>query len=36
MYAGDGEVVHAPGPGRAVTVTGAGTMPILGVVRPEA
>ncbi|MEU4652414.1 NlpC/P60 family protein [Streptomyces sp. NPDC023723] len=36
MYVGDGKVVHAPRPGRTVTVTGAGTMPILGVVRPEA
>ncbi|MCZ9344917.1 NlpC/P60 family protein, partial [Streptomyces sp. TRM76130] len=36
MYVGDGKVVHAPRPGRTVTVTGAGTMPILGAVRPEA
>ncbi|CAL9491378.1 hypothetical protein SUDANB6_03254 [Streptomyces sp. enrichment culture] len=36
MYVGDGEVVHAPRPGRTITVTGAGTMPILGVVRPDA
>ncbi|GGS58688.1 NlpC/P60 family protein [Streptomyces griseoviridis] len=36
MYVGDGKVVHAPRPGRSVTITGAGTMPILGVVRPEA
>ncbi|MBT2413960.1 C40 family peptidase [Streptomyces sp. ISL-12] len=34
MYVGDGKVVHAPRPGRTVTVAGAGTMPILGVVRP--
>jgi peptidoglycan DL-endopeptidase CwlO len=34
MYVGDGTVVHAPRPGRSVTTTGAGTMPILGVVRP--
>ncbi|MDH6628493.1 cell wall-associated NlpC family hydrolase [Streptomyces sp. LBL] len=36
MYIGNGAVVHAPRPGRTVTVTGAGTMPILGVVRPGA
>ncbi|MEU6808962.1 NlpC/P60 family protein [Streptomyces sp. NPDC046831] len=36
MYIGDGAVVHAPRPGRTVTVAGAGTMPILGVVRPDA
>ncbi|MFI6936564.1 NlpC/P60 family protein [Streptomyces sp. NPDC050287] len=36
MYLGDGAVVHAPRPGRTVTVTGAGSMPILGVVRPGA
>ncbi|MFI5676484.1 C40 family peptidase [Streptomyces cellulosae] len=36
MYIGDGAVVHAPRPGRTVTVTGAGSMPILGVVRPGA
>lgn len=35
MYLGDGAIVHAPRPGRQVTVTGAGTMPILGVVRPD-
>ncbi|MFF9816703.1 NlpC/P60 family protein [Streptomyces sp. NPDC014006] len=35
MYVGDGTVVHAPRPGRTVTLTGAGTMPILGVVRPD-
>lgn len=35
MYVGDGSVVHAPRPGRPVTLAGAGTMPILGVVRPE-
>ncbi|MBB4892048.1 cell wall-associated NlpC family hydrolase [Streptomyces olivoverticillatus] len=34
MYVGDGRIVHAPRPGRQVTLTGAGTMPILGVVRP--
>ncbi|MFF0780670.1 NlpC/P60 family protein [Streptomyces sp. NPDC003720] len=36
MYAGDGKIIHAPRPGRTVTVAGAGTMPILGVVRPDA
>ncbi|MGW7577923.1 NlpC/P60 family protein [Streptomyces sp. NPDC054765] len=35
MYLGQGAIVHAPRPGRQVTVTGAGTMPILGVVRPD-
>ncbi|MCX5397952.1 NlpC/P60 family protein [Streptomyces sp. NBC_00102] len=36
MYIGDGMVVHAPRPGRNVTLTGAGSMEILGVVRPDA
>ncbi|MFJ6844549.1 NlpC/P60 family protein [Streptomyces griseoluteus] len=36
MYVGDGKIIHAPRPGRTVTVAGAGTMPILGVVRPDA
>ncbi|MGW2281464.1 NlpC/P60 family protein [Streptomyces sp. NPDC001770] len=36
MYVGDGMVVHAPRPGRNVTLTGAGSMEILGVVRPDA
>ncbi|WP_411093248.1 NlpC/P60 family protein [Streptomyces sp. 049-1] len=35
MYVGDGSMVHAPRPGRAITIAGAGTMPILGVVRPD-
>ncbi|MFE3599885.1 C40 family peptidase [Streptomyces sp. NPDC059142] len=35
MYLGDGKIVHAPRPGRNVTVTGAGSMRILGVVRPD-
>ncbi len=35
MYLGDGSMVHAPRPGRDVTVAGAGSMPILGVVRPD-
>ncbi|SDC90090.1 C40 family peptidase [Streptomyces prasinopilosus] len=34
MYLGDGAMVHAPRPGRTVTTAGAGSMPILGVVRP--
>ncbi|MEU6392872.1 NlpC/P60 family protein [Streptomyces sp. NPDC046939] len=36
MYIGDGSIVHAPRPGRDVTVAGAGSMEILGVVRPDA
>ncbi|MFJ4692771.1 NlpC/P60 family protein [Streptomyces sp. NPDC088766] len=36
MYVGDGMIVHAPRPGRTVTLAGAGSMPILGVVRPDA
>ncbi|MET9292135.1 NlpC/P60 family protein [Streptomyces sp. NPDC003077] len=36
LYVGDGEMVHAPRPGRQVTLAGAGSMPILGVVRPDA
>lgn len=36
MYVGDGTIIHAPRPGRTVTPAGAGTMPILGVVRPDA
>ena len=35
MYIGDGAIVHAPRPGRNVTITGAGSMAILGVVRPD-
>jgi cell wall-associated NlpC family hydrolase len=35
IYVGDGLIIHAPRPGRSVTVAGAGTMPILGVVRPD-
>jgi cell wall-associated NlpC family hydrolase len=34
MYIGDGAIIHAPRPGRTVTIAGAGSMPILGVVRP--
>ncbi|MGX2995554.1 NlpC/P60 family protein [Streptomyces sp. JNUCC 64] len=36
MYIGDGSIIHSPRPGRTVTVAGAGSMPILGVVRPDA
>ncbi|MFI0822133.1 NlpC/P60 family protein [Streptomyces sp. NPDC021098] len=36
IYVGDGAIVHAPRPGRQVTLAGAGSMPILGVVRPDA
>ncbi|MEU0335721.1 NlpC/P60 family protein [Streptomyces sp. NPDC006193] len=36
MYIGDGRIIHAPRPGRTVTVAGAGSMPVLGVVRPDA
>ncbi|MER5771820.1 NlpC/P60 family protein [Streptomyces sp. NPDC001985] len=36
MYTGGGSIVHAPRPGRDVTVAGAGSMKILGVVRPSA
>jgi cell wall-associated NlpC family hydrolase len=36
MYIGDGAIIHAPRPGRWVTIAGAGSMPILGVVRPDA
>ncbi|MEV7426972.1 NlpC/P60 family protein [Streptomyces sp. NPDC091212] len=35
MYVGDGQIVHAPRPGRNVTLAGAGSMVILGVVRPD-
>ncbi|MFD7548593.1 NlpC/P60 family protein [Streptomyces sp. NPDC059816] len=35
LYIGDGSIIHSPRPGRSVTVAGAGSMPILGVVRPE-
>lgn len=35
MYIGDGAIVHAPRPGRDVTLAGAGSMEILGVVRPD-
>ncbi|QGV79869.1 C40 family peptidase [Streptomyces ficellus] len=35
LYIGDGAIIHAPRPGRDVTVAGAGSMAILGVVRPD-
>lgn len=35
MYVGDGSIIHAPRPGRDVTTAGAGSMEILGVVRPD-
>ncbi|MFD4507211.1 NlpC/P60 family protein [Streptomyces sp. NPDC058457] len=34
MYIGDGQIVHAPRPGRTVTTAPAASMPVLGVVRP--
>ncbi|MDV9187200.1 C40 family peptidase [Streptomyces sp. SR27] len=34
VYVGNGAIVHAPRPGRNVTIAGAGSMEILGVVRP--
>ncbi|MFI6639643.1 NlpC/P60 family protein [Streptomyces sp. NPDC050504] len=34
MYIGSGSIIHSPRPGRNVTVAGAGSMAILGVVRP--
>ncbi|MER5730959.1 NlpC/P60 family protein [Streptomyces sp. NPDC002138] len=36
MYIGDGAMVHAPRPGRTITIAGAGSMPIKAVVRPDA
>ncbi|WP_030906781.1 C40 family peptidase [Streptomyces sp. NRRL F-5126] len=36
MYAGGGEIIQAPRPGKDVMVSKAGTMPVLGVVRPDA
>jgi peptidoglycan DL-endopeptidase CwlO len=35
MYVGGGRIVEAPRPGEDVKLAGAGTMPILGVVRPD-
>ncbi|WP_345259333.1 C40 family peptidase [Streptomyces hundungensis] len=34
MYIGGGQIVHAPRPGRTITIAPAASMPILGVVRP--
>ncbi|MET7695874.1 NlpC/P60 family protein [Streptomyces sp. NPDC005483] len=34
IYIGHGKIVHAPRPGRTVTIAPAASMPILGVVRP--
>ncbi|MFF7354447.1 MULTISPECIES: C40 family peptidase [Streptomyces] len=36
LYIGDGAIIQAPRPGRTITVAGAGSMPILGIVRPDA
>ncbi|QCD59085.1 C40 family peptidase [Streptomyces hawaiiensis] len=36
LYIGDGRMIHAPRPGRRVTEAPAGSMEILGVVRPDA
>jgi cell wall-associated NlpC family hydrolase len=36
LYLGNGSIVHAPRPNRKVSIAGAGTMQILGVVRPDA
>ncbi|MEV5874083.1 NlpC/P60 family protein [Streptomyces sp. NPDC052101] len=36
IYIGDGAIIQAPRPGRTVTIAGAGSMQILGVVRPDA
>lgn len=35
MYIGGGSIIHAPRPGRDITVADAGSMYILGVVRPD-
>lgn len=35
MYVGDGEMIHAPRTGRQITVAGAGSLLIKGVVRPD-
>ncbi|MFC7221317.1 NlpC/P60 family protein [Streptomyces polyrhachis] len=36
LYIGDGRMLHAPRTGRQITIEGAGSLPILGVVRPDA
>jgi peptidoglycan DL-endopeptidase CwlO len=35
LYVGDGEIIQAPHPGADVELSAAGSMPILGVVRPD-
>ncbi|MFJ4434940.1 NlpC/P60 family protein [Streptomyces sp. NPDC088923] len=35
IYVGKGNIIHAPRPGRSVTVAGVGSMQILGAVRPD-
>ncbi|NEA44405.1 C40 family peptidase [Streptomyces sp. SID11385] len=35
IYIGKGDIIHAPRPGRSVTVAGVGSMQILGAVRPD-
>ncbi|WP_405637190.1 NlpC/P60 family protein [Streptomyces sp. NBC_01178] len=35
MYIGNGSIIHAPRPGRNITVADAGSMFVLGVVRPD-
>ncbi|WP_432091407.1 NlpC/P60 family protein [Streptomyces sp. NRRL F-5630] len=35
IYIGKGDIIHAPRPGRSVTVAGVGSMHILGAVRPD-
>ncbi|MEU6443060.1 NlpC/P60 family protein [Streptomyces sp. NPDC047046] len=35
IYIGKGNIIHAPRPGRSVTVAGVGSMQILGAVRPD-
>ncbi|WP_209270090.1 C40 family peptidase [Streptomyces sp. NEAU-H3] len=35
IYIGKGNIIHAPRPGRSVTVAGIGSMQILGAVRPD-
>lgn len=35
LYVGNGTIIHAPRPGRTITMAGAGSMRILGVVRPD-
>jgi cell wall-associated NlpC family hydrolase len=35
IYIGGGNIIHAPRPGRSVTIAGVGSMQILGAVRPD-